>query len=37
MIEFDEVKTSSNLKKHGVSFHEAKSIFYAANAIQFYD
>jgi len=39
MIEFEwnEAKAVSNLKKHGVSFHEAKSVFFDENAIQFYD
>ena len=39
MIEFewDEAKASSNLRKHGISFHEAKSVFYDEHAIQFYD
>lgn len=36
-FEWDEAKASLNLKKHGVSFNEAKSIFYDENAIQFYD
>ncbi len=39
MIEFewDKVKAASNLRKHGVSFEEAKSIFYDDFAIQFFD
>ncbi len=39
MISFvwDDAKAASNLKKHGVSFAEAKSIFYDEFAIQFYD
>lgn len=39
MVEFewDEAKAASNLKKHGVSFHEAKSVFFDEHAIQFYD
>ena len=39
MIEFewDVAKAALNLKKHGVSFYEAKSVFYDENAIQFYD
>lgn len=39
MIEFEwnHAKASSNLKKHGVSFEEAKSVFYDEFAIQFYD
>ena len=39
MIRFswDPTKARSNLKKHGVSFEEAKSVFYDEFAIQFYD
>jgi len=39
MIEFswDPVKARSNLKKHGISFEEAKSVFYDEYALQFYD
>lgn len=38
MIEFewDLVKAKSNIKKHGVSFEEAKSVFFDEYAIQFY-
>ena len=39
MIEFewDKIKASKNLEKHGVSFEEASSVFYDDFAIQFYD
>lgn len=39
MIEFewDARKAKSNLKKHGISFEEARSVFYDDNAIQFFD
>ncbi|SEO41180.1 BrnT family toxin [Vreelandella aquamarina] len=39
MIEFewDTKKADLNLKKHGVSFYEAKSVFYDELAIQFFD
>lgn len=39
MIEFEwnTSKAASNLKKHGVSFEEAKSVFYDEFALQFYD
>lgn len=39
MIEFswNEIKAKSNLKKHGVSFEEAQSVFYDDLAVQFYD
>ncbi|MEM8490294.1 MAG: BrnT family toxin [Pseudomonadota bacterium] len=39
MIEFnwDPTKAKSNLRKHGVSFEEARSVFYDERALQFYD
>jgi uncharacterized protein len=39
MIKFvwDSKKAESNLKKHNVSFSEAKSVFYDEFAIQFFD
>ena len=39
MIEFEwsPAKATSNLKKHGVSFEEAQSVFYDEFAVQFYD
>ena len=39
MIKFDwdPAKASSNLRKHGVSFEEAQSVFYDELAVQFYD
>lgn len=39
MIEFEwnPAKAASNQKKHGVSFEEAKSVFYDEFAIQFFD
>ena len=36
-FEWDSSKSSKNLKKHGVSFEEAKSVFYDEYAIQFDD
>jgi len=38
-IEFnwDPRKDKANRKKHGVSFEEARSVFFDENAIQFYD
>ena len=36
-FEWDTTKAASNLKKHGISFDEAKSVFYDEFAIQFYD
>src|SRR3546814_10538979 len=39
MMKFDwaPAKAASNLRKHGVSFEDAKSVFYAEFAVQFYD
>jgi uncharacterized protein len=39
MIKFDwdQAKASANLKKHGISFEEAKSVFYDEFAVQFFD
>ena len=39
MIEFewDDAKAASNEKKHGISFDEAKSVFYDESAVQFFD
>ncbi|GAB5387000.1 MAG: BrnT family toxin [Aliiglaciecola sp.] len=39
MVKFswDPAKAKSNLKKHGVSFEEAQSVFYDEFALQFYD
>ena len=36
-FEWDSQKAKSNLNKHGVSFEEARSVFYDDNAIQFFD
>lgn len=36
-FEWDTKKAAANLKKHGISFEEAKSIFYDEFAVQFYD
>ena len=36
-FEWNPDKASSNTKKHGVSFEEAKSVFYDESAVQFYD
>jgi len=38
MIKFEwgSIKADSNIKKHGISFEEAKSVFYDEFAIQFY-
>lgn len=36
-FEWDAHKDELNQRKHGVSFEEAKSVFYDENAIEFYD
>jgi uncharacterized DUF497 family protein len=36
-FEWNEAKSQKNLKKHGVSFDEARTVFLDDNAIRFYD
>ena len=36
-FEWDDRKEKANIKKHGVSFDEARTVFYDENAIQFFD
>lgn len=36
-FEWDHAKAESNLKKHGVSFEVARSVFYDDLAVQFFD
>ena len=36
-FEWDERKNSENQRKHGVSFDEARSVFFDQQAIEFYD
>ena len=36
-FEWDRKKENANLKKHGISFEEARTVFYDESAIQFYD
>ncbi|MFZ4616021.1 MAG: BrnT family toxin [Rectinemataceae bacterium] len=36
-FQWDQPKAMANLKKHGISFEEAQSVFYDEFAIQFYD
>jgi len=36
-FEWNERKAKANLKKHGIGFDEAKSVFFDEFAIQFYD
>ena len=37
VFEWDASKAASNERKHGVTFEEAKSVFYDDFAIQFFD
>jgi uncharacterized DUF497 family protein len=36
-FDWDDEKSSKNLKKHGISFEEAKTVFFDEYAVQFYD
>ncbi len=36
-FEWDASKDKTNIKKHGVSFDEARTVFYDENAIRFFD
>ena len=36
-FEWDKRKEKANIKKHGISFDEARMVFYDENAIQFFD
>ena len=36
-FEWDEAKNQESRRKHGVSFEEARTVFYDENAIEFYD
>ncbi len=36
-FEWNKKKNEANLKKHGISFEKAKSVFYDQNAIEFFD
>ena len=36
-FEWDKQKEKTNIKKHGVSFDEARTVFYDENAIQYFD
>ncbi len=37
IFEWDKRKENANIKKHGISFEEARASFYDENAIQFFD
>jgi len=34
---WDDKKAAANEKKHGISFDEAKTVFYDENAVEFFD
>jgi uncharacterized DUF497 family protein len=36
-FQWDSAKAEENSKKHGVSFEEAKSVFFDEKAVEFYD
>ena len=36
-FEWNSAKSSENYRKHGVSFEEARSVFYDENAIEYFD
>ena len=36
-FEWDEAKNKENIKKHGISFEEAQTIFLDENAFRFFD
>ena len=36
-FEWDKTKAAANIKKHGVSFEEARTVFYDESAVEFYD
>ena len=37
IFEWDDKKNASNIRKHGVSFEEAQTVFFDENAIEFDD
>jgi len=37
IFEWDIQKNRSNIEKHGVSFEEARTVFFDENAIEFFD
>ena len=37
VFEWDKRKENANVKKHGISFEEARTSFYDEHAIQFFD
>jgi hypothetical protein len=36
-FEWDAAKEKSNLRKHGISFEEARTVFFDEHAVQFFD
>ena len=36
-FEWDERKSGANLRKHGISFEEAQTVFFDEKGIEFYD
>ena len=36
-FEWDPAKADQNFRKHGISFEEAKSVFFDESAVEFYD
>jgi uncharacterized DUF497 family protein len=36
-FEWDAAKDKANLRKHGISFEEARTVFYDEHAVQFFD
>ena len=36
-FEWDPAKATANLKKHRISFEQAKTVFYDESAVQFFD
>ena len=36
-FEWDAAKAKTNLRKHGISFEEARTVFYDEQAIQYFD
>lgn len=36
-FEWDSAKATANIRKHGVSFEEAQTVFYDEFAVQFFD
>lgn len=36
-FEWDEAKARANVKKHGISFEEAQTVFFDEHAVRFFD